>query len=223
VDQGLQIATFSGQRRGSLVDQQDWEIYRDEVQASIPVAKRLGCDRLMLLTEELLPDGSARPVRVELTSVQKRANVVKGLRDLAPIAEGEGITLLLEPLNTRVDHPRYFLDSARKGFAIIEEVGSPYVRLLYDIYHMQIMEGNVTRTLLQHLPLVGHLHVADVPGRHEPGTGELHYENILLALADAGYTGAVGFEFSPLRGTEEALARIAELREQVRSQGYAVA
>lgn len=221
-EQGLRITTFSGQRRGSLVDPEGWELYRKEVQASLPVAQRLGCDRLMLLTQEELPDGSARPAPPHLSPADQRANVVKGLKALAPSAERVGITLLLEPLNTRVDHPGYFLSSAREGFAIVEEVGSPNVRLLYDVYHMQIMEGNVTRTLLNQLALVGHLHVADVPGRHEPGTGELHYENILRALADAGYTGAAGFEFAPRGSTEDALARIAELRERLRSHGYSV-
>jgi hydroxypyruvate isomerase len=222
VEQGLRVSTFSGQRKGSLVDPDEWETYRGDVQASIPVARRLGCDRLMLLTEELLADGSARPSGPDQTPKQKRANVVKGLSELAAVAEREGITLLLEPLNTRVDHPGYFLTSARDGFAIVEEVGSANLRLLYDAYHMQIMEGNVTRTLLGYLPLVGHIHVADVPGRHEPGTGELNYENILRTLVDAGYSGAVGFEFSPQAGTDEALARIAQLRERLRSQGCKV-
>lgn len=222
VDRGLAIATFSGQRQGSLVDPRGWDLYREEVQASIPVARSLKCNRLMLLTQELLPDGSARPGGPNLTLAHQRANVVRGLTALAPIAEREGITLLLEPLNTLVDHPGYFLTSAREGFAIVKEIGSPNVRLLYDVYHMQIMEGNVTQTLLGHLPLVGHIHVADVPGRHEPGTGELHYGNVLRTLADAGYDGSVGFEFAPQGGTDEALARIAELREQLRSKGCRV-
>lgn len=176
----------------------------------------------MLLTQEELPDGSARPAPPHLSQADQRANLVRCLTALAPLGEQEGIVLLLEPLNTLVDHPGYFLTNAREGFAIVEEIGSPNVRLLYDVYHMQIMEGNVTQTILAHLPLVGHLHVADVPGRHEPGTGELHYGNILRALADAGYAGSVGFEFTPQKGTDEALARIAELREQLRSHGCQV-
>jgi hydroxypyruvate isomerase len=148
--------------------------------------------------------------------------VVRGLKGLAPLAEEAGVTLLLEPLNTLVDHPRYFLDSGREGFAIIGEVDSPHVRLLYDVYHMQIMEGNVTETLRRHLPLVGHIHMADVPGRHEPGTGELHFANILHALADAGYAGTVGFEFSPQGDTLRALIAIAALRRDLTGKGCAV-
>ncbi|HSB68665.1 MAG TPA: TIM barrel protein [Candidatus Methylomirabilis sp.] len=222
VEAGLAVATFSGQRRGSLVDPKDWNTYREEVQVSFPVARRLQCDRLMVLTDELLPDGSARPARRDLTTADKRRQVVRGLKDLAPLAEEAGITLLLEPLNTLVDHPGYFLESAREGFAIVAEVGSPRIRLLYDVYHMQIMEGNVTATLRGHLPLVGHIHVADVPGRHEPGTGELNFANILRALADEGYPGTVGFEFSPRGDTQPALAAIAALRQDLARDGYAV-
>jgi hydroxypyruvate isomerase len=222
VEAGLAVATFSGQRRGSLVDPQEWDTYREEVQGSFPVARRLGCDRLMVLTDELLSDGSARPTRPDLTPADKRRHVVRGLKDLAPLAEEAGITLLLEPLNTLVDHPRYFLESAREGFAIVTEVGSPRIRLLYDVYHMQIMEGNVTETLRRHLALVGHIHVADVPGRHEPGTGELNFSNILRSLADAGYAGSVGFEFSPQGDTQRALAAIVTLRQDLARQGHKV-
>jgi hydroxypyruvate isomerase len=87
---------------------------------------------------------------------------------------------------------------------------------------MQIMEGNVTETLRRHLPLVGHIHMADVPGRHEPGTGELHFANILRALADAGYTGTVGFEFSPQGDTLRALIAIAALRQDLAGKGCAI-
>jgi hydroxypyruvate isomerase len=220
--QGLAVATFSGQRKGSLLDPEDWGSYRAEVEAAIPVARRLGCDRLMLLTQELSPDGSGRRAPPHLGPREQRSNVVRGLRALAPVAEREGITLLLEPLNTRVDHPGYFLDSAREGFAIVQEVGSPRIRLLYDIYHMEVMRRNSTELLLAHLPLVGHIHIADVPGRHEPGTGELDFVKILRAVGEQGYDGAVGFEFSPRAGSDEALDRILELRERLRASGRTV-
>jgi len=220
--EGLKIATFSGQRKGSLINPQDWEVYRAEVNAAIPVAERLGCDRLMLLTQELLPGGYGRPAPSHLSRSEQHASVVRGLKELAPIAERQGITLLLEPLNIREDHPGYFLDSGREGFAIVEEVGSPRVRLLYDIYHLEVMQRNSTDVLLAHLPLVGHIHIADVPGRHEPGTGELDFFTILRAVGERGYTGAVGFEFSPSAGSGEALDRILELRHRLRASGCTV-
>ncbi len=220
--EGLEIATFSGQRKGSLINPEDWETYRREVEEAIPVSQRLGCDRLMLLTQELLANGSGRPAPSRLSRAEQRASLVQGLRALAPIAEREQISLLLEPLNIRVDHPGYFLDSAREGVAIIEEVGSPRVRLLFDIYHMEVMQRNSVEMLLAHLPLVGHIHIADVPGRHEPGTGALQFLEILRGLAEKGYAGAVGFEFSPRAGSDEALDRILELRERLRKSGCAV-
>ncbi len=219
--QGLAVATFSGQRKGSLTNQEDWETYRREVEEAIPVAKRLGCDRLMLLTQELLPDGSGRSAPAHLSRAEQRATIVRGLRVLAPIAERQGVTLLLEPLNVLVDHPGYFLDSGREGFAIVEEVGSPRIRLLYDIYHMEVMQRNSTDELLSHLPLVGHIHIADVPGRHEPGTGNLDFFKILRAVGEQGYAGAVGFEFSPSAGSDEALGRILDLRDRLRKSGCA--
>jgi hydroxypyruvate isomerase len=93
------------------------------------------------------------------------------------------------------------------------------VLLLYDIYHMEVMQRNSTDVLLAHLPLVGHIHIADVPGRHEPGTGELDFFTILRAVGERGYPGAIGFEFSPRAGSDEALDRILELRERLRRSG----
>jgi len=116
-----------------------------------------------------------------------------------------------EPLNTRVDHPGYFLESADRGFEIVEAVGSSHVRLLYDIYHQQITEGNITQTLIDHLDLVGHVHVADVPGRHEPGTGELDYRNIFAALTEASYEGVVSCEFGPTSNPDIAVKEVVEL------------
>ena len=222
IGEGLRIVTFSGQRKGSLINPQDWEVYRAEVNAAIHVAKRLACDRLMLLTQELLPGGYGRPAPPHLSRAEQHASVVRGLKELAPIAERQGVTLLLEPLNIRVDHPGYFLDSGREGFAIVEEVGSPRVRLLYDVYHLEVMQRNSTDVLLAHLPLVGHIHIADVPGRHEPETGELDFFKILRAVGERGYTGAVGFEFSPSAGSGEALDRILELRDRLRKSGCQV-
>jgi len=113
---------------------------------------------------------------------------------------------VLEPLNVHVDHPGYFLNHSALGFELVRAVGSPYIRLLFDIYHMQVMEGNIIQSLTGNLDVIGHVHVADVPGRHEPGTGELHYGNIFRALRQAGYDRYVGFEFEPTVASEQAAA-----------------
>jgi hydroxypyruvate isomerase len=210
VEKGMQLATFSGQRRGSLVEPADHPAYLEEVQESIQVARRLGCGHLMVLSDQLSADGSVTTRYRPMDPDEKIANIALGLRQLVPLAEEHRVTLILEPLNTRVDHPGYTLDSSRAAFDIVTRVGSERVKVLYDIYHMQIMEGNVIQTLRDNLRQIGYIHAADVPGRHEPGTGELNYENILKAIADMGYQGYVGFEFQPEKDSESALATIRE-------------
>ena len=107
----------------------------------------------------------------------------------------------------------YFLDGSAAGFDLVRAVDSPRIKLLYDIYHMQVMEGNIIQTLTGNLDVIGHVHVADVPGRHEPGTGELNYANIFAALREAGYDKYVGFEFEPTVPSEEAAATCLALLE----------
>ena len=118
---------------------------------------------------------------------------------------------MVEPLNSAVDHPGYFLTSSYEGYDILEAVDSPNVKLLYDVYHQQITEGNVIQNVTDHIDLIGHVSVADVPGRHEPGTGELNYENVFSALDDAGYEGYVGLEFSPTGDSAEAIKDVRSL------------
>jgi hydroxypyruvate isomerase len=116
------------------------------------------------------------------------------------------LTLVLEPLNIHVDHPGYFLNHSGVGFNLVREVNSPSIRLLYDIYHMQVMEGNLIDTLTRNLDLIGHIHVADVPGRHQPGSGEINYANVMKCLRQAGYSGYVGMEFEPTIASSAAAA-----------------
>jgi hydroxypyruvate isomerase len=129
-----------------------------------------------------------------------------GVKELAPLAEAAGVTLVLEPLNIHVDHPGYFLNTSKTGIQLVREVASPNIRLLYDIYHMQVMEGNLIDTLTKNLDVIGHIHVADVPGRHEPGTGEINYGNVFAALRQAGYMGYIGMEFAPTGDSNKAAA-----------------
>ncbi|MDQ0058974.1 hydroxypyruvate isomerase [Paenibacillus harenae] len=119
------------------------------------------------------------------------------MRLAAPIAEEAGITLLLEPLNTAVDHPGYLLTSSSEAFNLIELVNSDHVKVLFDIYHQQITEGNLIRSMLGNLQSIGHLHAAGCPGRHELQFGEIHYANVIQALRSAGYSNYFGLEFFP--------------------------
>jgi len=134
-----------------------------------------------------------------------RRMAVDNLARAAPLARAAGITLLVEALNTW-ESPRYFLDRSRLGLDIVREVGEPNVRFQYDCYHMQRMEGQLIDTLTKNLEWIGHVQLADVPGRHEPGTGEIDYDNVLRALEAAGYAGYVGLEYRPSGKTEDSLA-----------------
>ncbi|HEX4600667.1 MAG TPA: TIM barrel protein [Gemmatimonadales bacterium] len=125
-------------------------------------------------------------------------NCVAGLRRIAPLAETQGVTLCLELLNSKVDHPDYQGDHTAFGLAVVRAVGSPRVKLLYDIYHMQIMEGDVIRTIRDAHEHLAHFHTGGVPGRHElDGTQELQYGAIAAAIAATGFTGYVAHEFVP--------------------------
>jgi hydroxypyruvate isomerase len=126
-----------------------------------------------------------------------RANLEQALSRAASIAEKAGFTLLLEPLNTHVDHAGYYLDSSAEAAELVRGVASPNLKLLYDIYHMQIMEGNLISTIQRHLDIIGHFHAAGVPGRAELDGGEIDYPRILQFLARSGYRGGFGLEYSP--------------------------
>lgn len=140
-------------------------------------------------------------------AVQHRS-IVAALREVADMAEQAGVTLLVEPINAAVDHPGIYLTSSYEGYKIVDAVDSAAVKLLYDVYYQQITEGNIVANLRRHVDLIGHVHIADVPGRHEPGTGEIRYPFVLSALADAGYEGYVGCEFEPTDEPEEAIGDV---------------
>ena len=127
-------------------------------------------------------------------------NCVIALRRLAPVAESEGVTMLLELLNSRVDYPDYQGDRTAFGIEVVRRVGSPRVKLLYDIYHMQIMEGNIIQTIRENAEHIGHYHTGGVPGRRELGAGqELNWPAVCRAIAETGFRGYVGHEFVPMR------------------------
>ncbi len=133
-------------------------------------------------------------------------NTADGLRRVAKAAEAKGVTLALELLNSKVDHPDYQCDHTAWGAKVIRLVDSPRVKLLYDIYHMQVMEGDVIRTLRDHIGIISHVHTAGNPGRHDlDDAQELYYPAIMRAIADAGYAGYVGQEFVPKGDPVEAL------------------
>jgi hydroxypyruvate isomerase len=125
-------------------------------------------------------------------------NCAKGLRQIAPRAEEKGVTLCVELLNSKVDHKDYMCDHTAWGAALVKSVGSPRVKLLYDVYHMQIMEGDVIRTIRENAAAIAHFHTGGVPGRHEiDERQELYYPAVCRAIVDTGYTGFIAQEFVP--------------------------
>lgn len=140
------------------------------------------------------------------------ANSVAALRRVVPVAEQHGVTVCVELLNSKVDHQDYQGDRTPYGVAVVSQVNSARVKLLYDIYHMQIMEGDVIRTLRDNQQWIAHYHTAGVPGRHEiDGTQELYYPAIFRAIRDTGFTGYVAHEFVPTRDPITALAEAVEM------------
>ena len=136
----------------------------------------------------------------------------KGLRQLMPAAEKLGVTVIMELLNSKVDHKDYQCDRTPWGAALVDRVGSERFKLLYDIYHMQIMEGDVIRTIRDHKAHIGHFHTAGVPGRHElDATQELQYPAIMRAISETGFTGYVAQEFIPTRDPMTSLAEAVRL------------
>ena len=205
---GIGIASFQSNLGGTLIHPEQRDRFVASIAQSLEKAREVGSSGLFLLTDELAEDRSVRFQYPELTVEEKYESVLEGLKLIAPFAEKAGVTLVLEPLNSQVDHVGYFLDRSATGFELVRAVDSPYIKLLYDIYHMQIMQ-----TLTGNLDVIGHVHVADVPGRHEPGTGELNFANIFKALREAGYDKYVGFELDPTVTSEEAMADCLALLE----------
>jgi hydroxypyruvate isomerase len=199
---GVQIAGFCVETATPLVNPNTTVEWVQDAQASVAEAKRLGVPSLIVTTGQ------------EITDLPRQAQhdaIVAGLKGLAPTAEAAGITLCLEPLNILVNHQGYYLSTSDEGFEILDEVGSPRVKLLYDIYHQQITEGNLIDRILGHIGQIGHFHVADVPGRHEPGTGEINYGNVFARLAETNYEGFIGLEFAPTGDPAAALAQVKEI------------
>jgi len=210
---GLIVTNMSGQRAGSLVDPKEFGLYKGEVVASIEAARSISCGNLMLLTNPLDPDGNVLNAYPEIQPQQKRANCEQALSELASLATEANVHLLVEPLNTVIDHSGYWLDDADCAFELIRAVGHPGIRLLYDFYHMRAMGRDIHRDIENNLDLIGYVHAADFPGRHEPGTGEMNYPSILRLLGSCGYDGFVGFEFTPANSSDEALKTIHRLVE----------
>ena len=161
----------------------------------IAYAKALGCRQLNCLA-------GITPKGVPADTIEK--TLVDNLKFAAGALQKEGIRLLVEPINT-LDIPGFHLNRSRQTLAVLDQVGSSNAWLQYDIYHMQVMEGDLARSIRTHLKRIAHLQLADNPGRNEPGTGEIHYPNLFRFIDEAGYAGWIGCEYKPAKGTDAGL------------------
>lgn len=169
--------------------------FQDGIGEAIEYATRLGCRQVNCLAG-LVPDGVA-PERLRTTFVTNLKFAALKLRE-------HGIRLLIEPINTR-DIPGFYLTRSAQAMDIIREVGSDNLFLQYDIYHMQVMEGDLAATMERHLPHIAHMQLADNPGRHEPGTGEINYPFLFTHIDRIGYAGWIGCEYKPAAATVDGL------------------
>lgn len=172
--------------------------FRDGVGRAIEYARALDCPLVNCLAG-LTPAADAKEVR---------STLVENLRFAAEALQKEGIRLLVEPLNNQ-DIPGFYLCGSRSALDLIDEVAHPNLYLQVDVYHMQVMEGNLMRTMEDHWGIIKHIQIADNPGRHEPGTGEINYANIFSFLEKNGYEGWIGCEYKPLNKTSEGLGWMA--------------
>lgn len=198
---GLQVVAFSGNTFDEpLVDRSTHERGLAHLRRSLDIAARLEAT-LLVVHVGYASSGDNRSADWQAA--------VDGLRAAGQLARTAGVMLGVEPLNSKVDHPRYFLDSLDDALPLIDEVAHPSVRLVLDMYHMWLMHDDLPRRLSRTLPYAIHVHVADVPGRHEPGSGEIPWDEIRRSLR--GYQGVVGLECWPTGTPEQAVHRASEV------------
>ncbi len=170
--------------------------FRQGIGTAVEYALAVGCPRLNCLAG-IVPHGAP--------AERYRATLVENLRFAATELGRSGLALMIEPVNTRTV-PGFFLCHSAQAAAILDEVGAENAFIQYDVFHMQIMEGDLARTIERLLPRIGHMQIADVPDRHEPGSGEVNFEYLLAEIDRLGYAGAIGCEYHPAAGTRAGLA-----------------
>jgi hydroxypyruvate isomerase len=190
-----------------ITDPKRKDDFVSKVKACLPVAAKLGVKQLCVVAGEESP-GMSRD--------EQDAAVIDALKAGAEVVTPEGVTLILEPLNVLVDHPKQHVINSAHAAKILTSVGSPNVKMLFDCYHQQISEGNLSGNIRKYKDLIGYYQVADHPGRHEPGTGEVNWAHVFRTIHDVGYTGAIGLELSPKNDPAKALQAVRDADELAR-------
>lgn len=185
----------------SLVDPDSRADYLAGLKESIAVAKRLQCPTLISQVGDFRP-GVPRQHQHDC--------LVDGLKEAAPLLEESGVTLVIEPLNELIDHAGYYLVRSSEAFEIIDQVESKQVKVVYDIYHQQISEGQLIANITANIDKIAHFHAAGNPGRHELTSGELHYPSIFAAIQETHYDGYVGLEYWPVNDPLTGLQEVAK-------------
>jgi hydroxypyruvate isomerase len=202
----LAVASFTGHSRTALNNLADHDQAEKELKVSIDVAAHHGIPGIICVS------GNRQPGRSETDAIQVTAD---GLKRVASYAEKKGVNVNLEVLNSKVNHPGYDCDHTYWAVAVCEKVNSPRVKVLYDIYHMQIMEGDIIRTIRDNIRWIGHFHTAGNPGRNDMDDAqELNYAGICSAIAATGYDLYVGHEFAPKGNPVDALRHAFQICDQ---------
>ncbi|MCI9511199.1 TIM barrel protein [Oscillospiraceae bacterium 50-60] len=208
---GVGIAGFNGDAELSLIDPSQKAAYLAFLRRSVEAAKKVGARSLTIHSNGLGEGGAVINAYDELSGTVKLCAMFDTLKECAKLAEESGVLMNLEPLNITTDHAGNFLTSTRMAAEITRLIGSPMLKVLYDAYHMQLNEGSICDNIRAYGDQFGHIHVADAPGRHEPGTGEINYAQVFRCLEETGYAGLAGFELIPKTTTAEAVKAIMRL------------
>lgn len=207
----IQIAGFNGDAELSLIDPAQRTAYLEFLRQSVAAAKRVGAHSLTIHSNGLGEGGMVVNPYTELSDTVKLCTMYGTLSGCARIAEESGIQLNLEPLNVTTDHMGNFLQTTRMAAEMTRLIGSPKLKILFDAYHMHLNGECLADAIRTYGDQFGHIHVADAPGRHEPGTGEIDYAEVFSCLSEIGYTGLVGFELIPKTTTAMAVEAIRRL------------
>ncbi len=178
-----------GKRPVSMVDPAHREAFLADVRNAIVFARKLEIPQIILMS------GNAIPGR---THDEQYASLLEGAKRAGDLVAEANLTAIVEPLNNKIDHKGFFLATCTEGMKLIREVDNPHVRLLFDLYHEQVQQGDIIPTLTEAAPLVAVFHVADSPGRHDPGTGEMKYTDIYKAIQKTGFGGHLAMEYLPV-------------------------
>lgn len=198
---GVELRSLIVDPQLNLTDPTQLQPYLAAVGESLTVANRLQSSYLVAVAGAEL-DGTSRAAQHEA--------VVQALREAARILQGSNVTIILEPLNSAVDHPGTYLTSTREGLDIVQEVDSPNVKLLLDLYHSLMMGEDPREMIHNRVDLIGHVQIADIPGRHEPGTGTVRWSTHIDTLRELGYDGDIGLEYKPTLPTKQSTALVRE-------------